>query len=146
MRIVRNSMKVVFAAVSENEAFARTVITGFIARYDITTEELADVKTAVSEAVTNAIVHGYRDSYGFVTMEARLYLDGELYIAVSDKGCGIEDVKKAMEPFYTTASLEERCGMGFAIMKSFTDKMKVTSVPGRGTKVILRKKLQEAKY
>ena len=141
-----NEMKLRFPSKSCNEAFARSTVSAFIMNLDPTLNELSDLKTAVSEAVTNAIVHGYRNSYGFVTMEARLYLDGELYIAVSDKGCGIEDVKKAMEPFYTTASLEERCGMGFAIMKSFTDKMKVTSVPGRGTKVILRKKLQEATY
>ena len=119
MKLVKNRMKIVFSSLSENESFARTVITGFIARFDITTEELADIKTAVSEAVTNCIVHAYKDSFGFITMEARLYADGELRISISDKGCGIEDVRRAMEPFYTTDQLEERCGMGFAIMKSF---------------------------
>ncbi len=146
MRIVKNRMKIVFSALSENEAFARMVITGFASRFDITTEELADIKTAVSEAVTNCIVHGYKNSFGFITMEARLYADGELYISIADKGCGIEDVSKAMEPFYTTDLLEERCGMGFAIMKSFMTRLKVTSAPGKGTKVVMTKKIGSVTY
>lgn len=146
MKLVKNRMKIVFSSLSENESFARTVITGFIARFDITTEELADIKTAVSEAVTNCIVHAYKDSFGFITMEARLYADGELRISISDKGCGIEDVRRAMEPFYTTDQLEERCGMGFAIMKSFMNRLKVTSAPGKGTKVTMTKQLGNRTY
>ena len=146
MRIVKNRMKIVFSALSENEAFSRIVITGFASRFDISAEELADIKTAVSEAVTNCIVHGYKNTYGFITMEARLYADGELTVSVADKGCGIDDVAKAMEPFYSTDLPGERCGMGFSIMKSFMNKLKVVSIPGKGTKVTMSKKLQGMKY
>lgn len=146
MRILKNRMKIVFSALSENEAFSRIVITGFASRYDISAEELADIKTAVSEAVTNCIVHGYKNSFGFITMEARLYADGELTVTIADKGCGMEDVSKAMEPFYSTDLQGERCGMGFSIMKSFMNKLKVISIPGKGTKVTMSKKLQGVKY
>lgn len=134
-------MKVSFSAISENEGFARVVISGFVMKLGVTPSELADIKTAVSEAVTNSIVHGYKHTQGNVILEAKSYDDGRLCISVIDKGCGIEDVEKAREPFFTTDRESERSGMGFAIMESFMQRVRVTSNPGKGTKVVMIKEL-----
>ena len=105
-------------------------------------EELGDIRLAVSEAVTNAIVHAYGgDAEGLIYISVRLYSDREVTVEIADKGCGIEDVEKAKEPFYTTGNGEERCGMGFLVMQSFTDSLSVKSKVGRGTTVLMRKKL-----
>lgn len=133
-----NYIKLVFPSRSCNEGFARTAAAAFAAQLDPTMEELGDIKTAVSEAVTNAIVHAYPDSIGQVLMKMRI-LDGRtLEIAVKDWGCGIADIEQAMQPLYTTGG-EERSGMGFTIIGSFTDKLRVRSTPGKGTVVIMRK-------
>ena len=135
-----NEMEVSFLSVPENEAFARVVIAAFAVQLSPTMSEIADIKTAVSEAVTNAIVHGYEGTRGMVTMRARI--DGTtLAIDVSDRGKGIPNVQQAMEPFYTTHPEQERSGMGFAVMQTFMDEVEVHSVPGSGTIVILRKRI-----
>ncbi len=141
---VINSFKAVFDSVSENEALARIFITGFISQFDgVNASDIADVKTAVSEAVTNAVVHGYRKKDGKVTLEAKLREDGTLKITVSDKGVGIENVKQAMEPFFTTDREGERSGMGFAIMKTFMETLRVRSAPGKGTRVTMTRRIGE---
>ena len=133
-----NYIKLEFPSKSSNEGFARTAAAAFAAQLDPTMEELGDIKTAVSEAVTNAIVHAYPDSIGQVLMKMRI-LEGQiLEISVKDWGCGIEDVEKAMQPLFTTGG-EERSGMGFTIIGSFMDKLRVRSAPGRGTAVIMRR-------
>ncbi len=131
-------------AVSENEAFARVCIAAFCARLDPTLEEINDIKTAVSEAVTNAIIHGYKKHGGTIHMQADID-DNVLSICISDDGCGIEDVNKAMEPLYTTGALEERSGMGFTFMEIFMDYLQVESEPGKGTKVIMKKEISKNK-
>ncbi|MCM1054357.1 MAG: anti-sigma F factor [Bacteroides sp.] len=136
-----NKMKIIIPAMSKNEALARSCIAAFAAQADPTVEELSDIRSAVCEAVTNSIVHGYRDRAGDITITLKLTEDGCLYIKIADKGCGIEDVKKAMEPLYTTAPEEERAGLGFAVMEAFTDSLKVTSKVGRGTCVTMKKRL-----
>ena len=141
MKIV-NEMKVTFLSKSENEAFARTAVVAFFAGANPVVSDLADIKTAVSEAVTNSIVHGYRDKSGRVEVTARLYDGGGAYIKVRDCGCGIADVSLAMTPMYTTAESEERAGLGFSVMESFMDSVRVVSKPNSGTSVIMRKKLQ----
>ena len=140
----RNEMTLRFVSRSANEAFARTAAAAFIAQMDPTVEQIYDIKTAVSEAVTNAIVHGYRDTLGTVTMTVRLYEPGLAEIVIRDKGCGIEDVHKAREPMFTTGGAE-RSGMGFTIMESFMDGLTVRSRTGKGTTVILRKLLDVKK-
>ena len=135
-----NEMSVSFPSVSSNESFARAVVSAFAAQLDPTLDQLADLKTAVSEAVTNAIVHGYRETIGKVTITARLYETGKVVVKIRDKGVGIEDVEKAMGPLYTTGG-EERAGLGFAVMQSFCDKVSVRSQPGKGTTVTLQKNL-----
>ena len=134
-----NTVKVEFQSHSANEAFARSCAACFAAQLDPTLEELGDLKTAVSEAVTNAVVHAYPAEIGRVLMKLRLLEGGILEVTVKDWGCGIPDVEKAMEPLYTTGG-EERSGMGFSIMACFMDKLRVRSVPGRGTSVVMRKK------
>ncbi|MBD5103581.1 MAG: anti-sigma F factor [Ruminococcaceae bacterium] len=136
-----NKMKMIIPAMSKNEALARSCIAAFAAQADPTVEELSDIRSAVCEAVTNAIVHGYRDMAGDITLTLKLTDDGCLYIKIADKGCGIEDVEKAMEPLYTTAPEEERAGLGFAVMEAFTDSLKVTSKVGKGTCVTMKKRL-----
>ena len=113
----------------------------FLCGMDPTVEELGEVKTAVSEAVTNCIVHGYRDMIGKVYITANIYEDNRIVIKIKDKGCGIEDVKKAMEPLFTTAAAEERAGLGFAVMESMMDKVKVSSQLQKGTTVVLEKRI-----
>ncbi|MCD7822828.1 MAG: anti-sigma F factor [Oscillospiraceae bacterium] len=136
-----NEMKLIFPALSVNESFARTAVGSFIGLLDPRMDELIDIKTAVSEAVTNCIVHAYRDSFGDIELCVKVCSDRMVYIKIKDRGCGIENVEKAMEPLYTTHPEEERSGLGFSVMESFCDDVKVTSKPGSGTIVTLRKKL-----
>ena len=135
-----NTVKITSPSRSVNEGFARSALSAFAAQADPTLDELADVKTAVSEAVTNCIVHAYANTIGPITLTAALYEDGTLRVAVADKGCGIPDVSKAMEPLFTTGGAE-RAGLGFAVMESFMDSVKVRSAPGKGTRVTLSKRL-----
>lgn len=134
-----NQAALTFLSRSANEGFARCAAACFAAQLDPTLEELGDVKTAVSEAVTNAIVHAYPEDLGKVGMRLRLYPDRTLEITIRDWGVGIGDIEKALTPLFTTGS-EERSGMGFTIMESFMDSMKVKSRPGKGTTVTMRKK------
>ena len=136
-----NEMKCTFPSLSVNEAYARTAVTAFAAQLDLTIEEIADIRTAVSEAVTNAIVHGYRGTVGTIELCVKLLEGNEVYIRIKDCGCGIPNVAQAMEPLYTTAAAEERAGLGFAVMESFMDKLSVKSKVGRGTTVVMRKRL-----
>ena len=140
MKRLINQAAVQFLSRSSNEAFARTVAACFAAQLDPTLDELNDLKTAVSEAVTNAIVHGYPDTIGTVTMVMKLFGDNTVEITVKDKGVGIADLEQARTPLYTTGGTE-RAGMGFTIMESFTDTMRVRSTPGKGTAVVLSKKI-----
>ncbi|MBE6550962.1 MAG: anti-sigma F factor [Ruminococcaceae bacterium] len=142
-----NEARLRFKGISLNESFARICVSGFVIGtagsmgISVTAEELADIKTAVSEAVTNCIVHGYKEMQGDVSLLLRFFSDGELYIQISDMGCGIEDVEKARMPLYTTDPDSDRCGMGFSIMESFMTKLKVSSKPGKGTRVTMVKQL-----
>ena len=135
-----NEASVSFLSRSANEGFARTTAACFAAQLDPTLEEINDIKTAVSEAVTNCIVHAYPDRLGKITMRLRLFEDNTLEIQVKDRGVGIADVEQARQPLYTTGSAE-RSGMGFTIMESFMDSVKVRSVPGKGTAVTLRRRI-----
>ena len=135
-----NEAKLEFWSRSANEGFARTTAACFAAQLDPTLDEINDINTAVSEAVTNCIVHAYPEELGMVKLRLRLYEDNTIEIMVKDKGVGIPDVAQAREPLYTTGN-EERSGMGFTIMESFTDEMKVRSETGKGTTVVLRKKI-----
>ena len=144
-----NYFKTTLYASSQNESFARVIVSAFAAKLDPTVEEIADIKTAVSEAVTNCIVHAYRNETDErkkkIYIEAFCHDDGTFTVSIKDKGCGIEDISLAMQPLYTTDAANERSGMGFPIMQSFTDKLKVVSKPGRGTKVTMSKKLSPPK-
>ena len=141
-----NEMEVHFLSVPENEAFARVVIAAFAMQLSPTLAEIADVKTAVSEAVTNAIVHGYEGTRGTVTMRAMID-NASLSIEIMDRGKGIPNIAQAMEPFYTTHPEQERSGMGFAVMQTFMDEVDVQSTPGSGTSVRMRKRIhQEARH
>lgn len=133
-----NEMRLQFPSRSANEGFARTAVAAFIAQLDPAVDEVADVRTAVSEAVTNCIVHAYPDTIGLITLQVRLYANGRVNIKIRDKGCGIPDVKQAMEPLFTTGG-EDRSGLGFSVMESFTDRLKVSSKPGKGTVVTMEK-------
>ncbi|HIT54446.1 MAG TPA: anti-sigma F factor [Candidatus Fimivicinus intestinavium] len=135
-----NTIKLEVESRSVNESFARVAVSSFAAQLDPTIEEINDIKTAVSEAVTNCIVHAYASKVGRIYITVSLYDDGLIKIKIRDKGCGIADVKKAMEPLYTTAA-GERAGLGFAVMESFMDKVKVHSKVGHGTSVILEKRI-----
>ena len=139
-----NQMKLEFLSVPENEAFARVAVSAFAVQLDPTLDVLADIKTAVSEAVTNAIVHGYADARGWVTVSAALREGGMLEISVSDVGRGIPDVAQAMQPFFTTQPEKERSGMGFSVMQTFMDRIQVDSTPGAGTTVRMYKQLRSA--
>ena len=139
---VENEMKVEFLSKSANEAFARITIAAFASQLDPTIEELADIKTAVSEAVTNCIIHGYENRIGIVKMEASLK-ENEILIEISDHGKGIENIEMAKEPLYTTKPNLERSGMGFTIMESFIDSVNVESVVGLGTKITMRKEIKK---
>ena len=135
-----NEATVVFLSRSANEGFARTTAACFAAQLDPTLDEVNDIRTAVSEAVTNCIVHAYPDTLGPVTMRLRLFEDNTLEIQVKDKGVGIPDVEQARQPMYTTGGTE-RSGMGFTIMESFMDKLRIRSVPGKGTVVTMRRRI-----
>lgn len=135
------SMKLEIESRSVNEAFARAAVSAFAAQLDPTVEELSDLRTAVSEAVTNCIVHAYRESVGKIYITASVYPDGMFCVKIRDKGCGIEDVDKAMEPLYSTLG-GERAGLGFAVMESFSDKVRVRSSVGKGTVVTLFKRIR----
>ncbi len=137
-----NEMRLDFPARAENEAFARLAVSGFLLPLDPTMEELADIKTAVSEAVTNAIVHGYDGAEGIVRLRAGYSADGAMQIDVIDRGRGIQDIERARQPFFTTSPDEERSGMGFTVMESFMDRVAVHSAPGLGTTVRLYKQLR----
>lgn len=135
-----NRMTLRFDSRSVNEAFARMTVAAFVAQLDPTLEELNDIKTVVSEAVTNAIVHGYRDCVGEIIVSARLLEGGYAEIKVKDHGCGIPDIEQARQPLFTTGDTE-RSGMGFTIMESFSDKMRVRSTVGRGTTVTMLRQI-----
>lgn len=135
-----NEMKLVIDAKSNNEAFARAVIGSFCAQLDPNVEEISDIKTAVSEAVTNAIVHAYENVPGKIYITAYTTDNNELYVKIKDKGIGIENVERAMQPLFTTGD-DNRSGLGFSVMECFSDKLKVTSKEGRGTSVTIVKKV-----
>ena len=138
---IHNEMKLSFPSKSCNEAFARSVTAAFVLNLDPTLNELSDLKTAVSEAVTNAIVHGYRRQSGTIFLSGKITDGGRVVIRIRDKGCGIDDVEQAMQPLFTTAPDEERAGLGFAVMQSFCDRVRVSSTPGKGTVVSLEKQI-----
>ena len=135
-------MKIEFAAMAQNEAFARSAAAAFVACMDPTIEELTEIKTGVSEAVSNSIIHGYKeDPSGTVELECQIREGGKVLIVVRDHGVGIEDVDKAREPMFTTGKTEERSGMGFTVMESFMDRLEVESRAGEGTTVTMTKQL-----
>lgn len=133
-----NEMKLEFLSKSSNEAFARIVAAAFVSQLDPTIEELADIKTAVSEAVTNSIIHGYENKPGYIRMHCKLY-DNSVEIAIIDEGIGIESIEQARQPLYTSKPEMERSGMGFTVMESFMDNVEIVSEPGKGTTVVLQK-------
>ena len=136
-----NQAQISFSSHSVNEGFGRAAVAAFLAQLDPTVADLSVRRTAVSEAVTNAIVHGYREQMGTVYITVKIFEDGKAVVRVRDKGCGIPDVKQAMEPLFTTGG-EERAGLGFAVMQSFCDSVRVSSTPGRGTSVTLVKRFE----
>ena len=138
----KNEMKLEFLSRSNNEAFARISVAAFSAQLDPTIEELADIKTAVSEAVTNSIIHGYEDVEGIVKIKCTI-MDDLLTIEIADTGKGIENIEMARQPLYTSKPNLERSGMGFTIMESFMDEVKIESVVGLGTKVTMKKRIQK---
>ena len=142
MKKPKNEVKITFHSRSVNERLARSIVAAFAAQADPSVSVLADLRTAVSEAVTNAIVHAYPDEMGKITMTLKLYDDGRLTVKIADRGCGISDVAEAMTPLFTTGG-EERSGLGFSVMESFCDKVKVRSKVGKGTAVTLYKTLTE---
>ena len=141
-RKIINTATLTFPALSQNESLSRSFMSVFLMQTNPTVEEISDVKCAVSEAVTNAIVHGYKGGEGIVKLKAQLTDDMTLIVDISDKGCGIEDLEAAQTPNFTTNTDGERSGMGFTVMKTFTDKMSVRSKVGKGTKVRLVKKIR----
>ncbi len=137
---VVDEMQLSFQSKSQNERFSRTVVAAFVARLDPTLEEISDLKTAVSEAVTNAIIHAYSDENGKVELKAEIR-GNEVIVEIRDYGVGIPDIKQAMEPTYTTRPEWERSGMGFAFMEAFTDELRVDSAPGTGTRIRMKKRI-----
>lgn len=138
--MIINEFKMTFDSRSVNESFSRATVAAFAAQLDPTVEEINDIKTAVSEAVTNCIVHGYNNSVGKIYIAVKIRGDSSLQITVRDRGCGIRDIKKAREPLFTTLG-GDRAGLGFSVMESFTDKLSVRSAPDKGTTVTLIKKI-----
>lgn len=138
-----NEMKLEFISISENESFARAAVSAFVLKLNPTLEELSDIKTAVSEAVTNAIIHGYEKQQGMVKISGKIE-DSTLYLEISDEGEGISDIPKAMEPLYTSKPELDRSGMGFAFMEAFMDELQVESEPGKGTKIRMKKVIYSA--
>lgn len=141
---MENFMRLEFLSRSSNESFARVAVAAFVSQMDPTLEELSDIKTALSEAVTNAIIHGYENTQGVVLVYCEIE-GNEITITVSDQGKGIEDIKKAMEPLYTSQPEMERSGMGFTVMETFMDLIRVRSSPGKGTDVTMKKTLRSRK-
>jgi len=137
-RVYKNKMNLEFISKSSNEAFARIAVASFASQLDPSIEEISDIKTAVSEAVTNSIIHGYEEKQGIIKIECVLY-ENSIEIQISDNGKGIENIDKAREPLYTTKPELERSGMGFTIMESFMDELKIESVIGVGTKITMKK-------
>ncbi|HHW68231.1 MAG: hypothetical protein PWP07_1092 [Epulopiscium sp.] len=137
----QNSMKVSFVSKSQNEAFARVAVAAFVSQLDPTLEEISDIKTAVSEAVTNAVIHGYENQEGIITVSCDIS-DNVVEITVVDEGVGIEDIEQAREPLYTSKPELERSGMGFTMMETFMDEVEVESEKDKGTIVRMRKKLR----
>ena len=133
-----NQIKLTIPSRSSNEQYARVAVSAFAAQLDPTVDEISDIKTAVSEAVTNCIVHAYKDTIGMIYITVGLFEDGTVRIKIRDTGCGIDDIEKAMEPLFTTGG-GERAGLGFAVMESFTDKLRVISRVGKGTTVTMEK-------
>ncbi|WP_294406641.1 anti-sigma F factor [uncultured Ruminococcus sp.] len=140
-----NEMKLTFPSLSENERFARIAVSGFLSQLDPCVDELSDIKTAVSEGVTNAIVHGYRGRIGNVLLQVKIFEGGYISIKIQDKGCGIENIEKAREPLFTTAPEDDRAGLGFSIMESFMENVKVRSQKDKGTTVILERRVRSRK-
>lgn len=138
-----NRLTCTFPALSCNEGVARSLVAAFVSLPDPTLEELADLRCAVSEAVTNAVVHGYKGKEGDIYISVKLFDDRCVRIEVRDRGCGIADIEEARRPLFTTDESGERSGMGFAVMEAFTDKVRVVSAPNRGTRIILEKRLRE---
>jgi stage II sporulation protein AB (anti-sigma F factor) len=136
-----NELKMVFDSRSVNESFSRMAVAAFSAQLDMTVEELGDIKTVVSEAVTNCIVHAYREQIGKIYISCTVYEEGVIRVSVRDRGCGIEDISKAMEPLYTSVG-GERSGLGFSVMESFSDRLRVRSVVGKGTTVTFDKNIK----
>lgn len=141
--LVRNEMKLQLPSKSSNESFARIAISAFFAQLDPTLDEITDIKTAVSEAVTNCIVHGYSDTIGYIFIHAKILEHNKIYIKIRDKGCGIENIEQAIEPMFTTCKTGERSGLGFTVMQNFMDKLSVKSTKGKGTTVVLTKTLKQ---
>lgn len=139
--MVENEMRLVIPSRSSNESFARIAVSGFFAQLDPTVDEITDIKTAVSEAVTNAIVHAYKDKIGKIHIQAKIFTGRRITIRIRDTGCGIYDIEKAMEPMYTTCNNGERSGLGFSVMQTFMDKVQVKSKEDKGTTVVLTKVL-----
>ena len=140
--IYENEMKLEFISKSNNEAFARISVAAFVAGLDPTIEEISDIKTAVSEAVTNCIIHGYEDAEGIVKLECKI-IGNSVIIEISDNGKGIENIEEARQPLYTSKPDLERSGMGFTIMESFMDEVKIESILGMGTKVTMKKMIKK---
>lgn len=143
MDTYHNEMKLEFISISENESFARAAVSAFVLKLNPTLEELSDIKTAVSEAVTNAIIHGYEKQQGMVKISGKIE-DNTLYLEISDEGEGISDISKAMEPLYTSKPELDRSGMGFAFMEAFMDDLQVESEPGKGTRIRMKKVIYSA--
>ena len=135
-----NSFSLKLPSKSANESFARVAVASFVSQLDPTLEELSDIKTAVSEAVTNSIVHAHQNEIGTIYISADLYEDRSVKIRIRDSGCGIENIEQAMEPLFTTVG-GERSGLGFSVMQSFMDSLRVTSKPGKGTVIVMKKRL-----
>ena len=146
MKTITNEMKLRLPAISKNERACRAIISAFVADIDPTADEIGEIRLAVSEAVTNCIVHAYRGlpegCVGLIYISVRLYSTREISVEVSDNGCGIEDIERAMMPAFTTGERGERCGMGFLVMENFTDRLTVKSRVGKGTSVLMRKFLK----
>ena len=140
---MKNTMKVEFDSISDNEAFARVTVAAFMSRMNPSSEEVADVKTAVSEAVTNAIIHGYEGEVHTITIFGQIE-EEVLELRITDRGVGIPDIEKAMEPLYTSRPELERSGMGFLFMEAFMDEVQVQSSPGEGTTVLMKKKIRKS--
>ncbi len=142
-KVCENTMKAEFPSLSQNESLARALISAFLMQMNPTVSELADIKCAVSEAVTNCTVHAYRDTVGPILLTAKAYSDRSVRIEIKDRGCGIEDIAAAMQPMFTTDRENERSGLGFTVMESFCDKIRVISKPCKGTKITLIKTLSK---